>query len=229
MQRHDCHHQVKETDATLPLSFLLHCANLLFQGQIHNGNCTCILRKYKALSSFNSLPFLRESQKLHLCGLQAHCCITLLMTWVMKTVLQWTNVSAYRRSYVMYTCLLSEVMHCMLLCVQFVLQVCQSVVDPRYLSGASDLERPVSSGVQTYGTQKEEWPLTKPMTKRDATYQVPLAHLFQNLFSPAGFFTGQSTCLEGVLKLAVLSCFVCVCAWMCLRVYVCVLTITVPI
>ena len=75
MQCHDCHHQVKETDATLPLSFLLHCANLLFQGQIHNGNCTCILRKYKALSSFNSLPFLRESQKLHLCGLQAHCCI----------------------------------------------------------------------------------------------------------------------------------------------------------
>ena len=146
----------------------------------------------------------------------------LLMTWMMKTVLQWTNVSAYRRSYVMSTCLLSEVMCCVLLCVQFVLQVCQSVVDPHYLSGASDLERPVSSGVQTYGTQKEEWPLTKPMTKRDATYQVQLAHLFQNLFSPACFFTGQSTCLEGVLKLAVLSCFVCVCVNACAYVCMCV-------
>ena len=130
----------------------------------------------------------------------------------------------------MSTCLLSEVMHCVLLCVQFVLQVCQSVVDPRYLSGASDLERPVSSGVQTYGTQKEEWPLTKPMTKRDATYQVQLAHLFQNLFSPACIFHWPVYLPRRGIKTgcAVLFC-VCACECMCLRVYVCVLTCTVPI
>ncbi|KAL8614120.1 hypothetical protein ACOMHN_026337 [Nucella lapillus] len=55
---------------------------------------------------------------------------------------------------------------------KFVLQVCPSAVAPRYVSGGFSLERPVSSGVQTYGTQKVEWPLTEPMTKRDAAYQT---------------------------------------------------------
>ncbi|XP_076471897.1 xanthine dehydrogenase-like [Babylonia areolata] len=55
---------------------------------------------------------------------------------------------------------------------KFVLQVCPSVVNPRYLSGAFSLERPVSSGKQSFGTQRAEWPLTEPMTKRDATYQT---------------------------------------------------------
>ncbi|KAK7486654.1 hypothetical protein BaRGS_00022055, partial [Batillaria attramentaria] len=55
---------------------------------------------------------------------------------------------------------------------RYALQVCPKAVAARYQSGASALQRPVSSAVQTYGTRKEEWPLTEPMTKRDATYQT---------------------------------------------------------
>lgn len=55
---------------------------------------------------------------------------------------------------------------------RFVLQVCPKAVSARYQSGASALVRPVSSGIQTYDTRKEEWPLTEPMTKHDATYQT---------------------------------------------------------
>ncbi|KAK7099077.1 hypothetical protein V1264_003269 [Littorina saxatilis] len=55
---------------------------------------------------------------------------------------------------------------------KFVLQVCPKAVDPVFASGGSELERPVSSGIQTYGTHKDEYPLTEPMAKRAAIYQT---------------------------------------------------------
>ncbi|XP_025087515.1 xanthine dehydrogenase-like [Pomacea canaliculata] len=55
---------------------------------------------------------------------------------------------------------------------RFVLNECPNVVDQRFKSGATFLERPVSSAVQTYDTHKEEWPVTEPMTKREAVYQT---------------------------------------------------------
>ena len=64
---------------------------------------------------------------------------------------------------------------------QFCLSVCGSVVSGKYKSGGSLLERPVSSGIQTYDTNKTEWPLNEPMTKLDAGYQV--WHLYWLLIS----------------------------------------------
>ncbi|XP_067656035.1 uncharacterized protein [Haliotis asinina] len=53
-----------------------------------------------------------------------------------------------------------------------VLGMCGQKAAPAYQSGATNLMRPVSSGTQTYGTRKGEYPLTKPMTKVDATLQT---------------------------------------------------------
>ena len=55
---------------------------------------------------------------------------------------------------------------------QFVLGVCSSSANERFHSGSDSLQRPVSSGVQTYDTRREEWPLNEPMTKVEAAYQV---------------------------------------------------------
>ncbi|KAK7469495.1 hypothetical protein BaRGS_00036474 [Batillaria attramentaria] len=55
---------------------------------------------------------------------------------------------------------------------KFVLSVMPDKVAQRYQSGATQLVRPVSSGVQTYGTRQDEYPLTKAMPKLDAEYQT---------------------------------------------------------
>ena len=61
-----------------------------------------------------------------------------------------------------------------LLCnlLQFVLHLLGDHVPIALRSGGSDLERPLSEGKQTYSTDKSEWPLTEPMTKRTAKLQV---------------------------------------------------------
>lgn len=41
-----------------------------------------------------------------------------------------------------------------------------------YKSGGYPLERPISSGIQTYDTKKQEWPVTEPLTKLEGKYQV---------------------------------------------------------
>lgn len=44
----------------------------------------------------------------------------------------------------------------------------------KYRSGAAQLyiNRPISSGQQTYETNKMEWPVTEPMKKLEANAQV---------------------------------------------------------
>ncbi|XP_050344173.1 uncharacterized protein LOC126769429 isoform X2 [Nymphalis io] len=44
-------------------------------------------------------------------------------------------------------------------------------VNPRYASGGSELVRPVSSGMQTYDTDKSLWPLNQPVPKLEALSQ----------------------------------------------------------
>ena len=55
---------------------------------------------------------------------------------------------------------------------QFVLGVCGTEVADRYKSGSTNLHRPLSSGTQSYGTHKQEWPVTEPMTKTTAELEV---------------------------------------------------------
>ncbi|KAK7099380.1 uncharacterized protein [Littorina saxatilis] len=55
---------------------------------------------------------------------------------------------------------------------KFVLNACYVKSAPRFHSGSMNLNRPVSSGVQTYDTVKQDWPLDEPMTKLDAAYQA---------------------------------------------------------
>ncbi|XP_044731678.1 xanthine dehydrogenase-like [Chrysoperla carnea] len=47
----------------------------------------------------------------------------------------------------------------------------KDLVDPRYLSGKYEIERPVSSGQQKYTTDKSEYPLTEPVPKLEAMVQ----------------------------------------------------------
>ena len=55
---------------------------------------------------------------------------------------------------------------------QFVLGVCEAVVGDVYKSGADNLTRPVSSGKQTFGTKRPEWPVTEPIPKLSGKLQV---------------------------------------------------------
>ncbi|XP_076451139.1 uncharacterized protein LOC143287015 isoform X2 [Babylonia areolata] len=55
---------------------------------------------------------------------------------------------------------------------KFVLGVCSTKATQRFLSGGVNLTRPVSSAVQTYTSNKQEWPLNEPMTKMVAGFQV---------------------------------------------------------
>ncbi|XP_071116536.1 uncharacterized protein [Haliotis cracherodii] len=55
---------------------------------------------------------------------------------------------------------------------KYVLGVCGEKAAKRFQSGGTNLIRPVSSGTQTYDSRKDEYPLTKPMTKMDATLQT---------------------------------------------------------
>ena len=42
----------------------------------------------------------------------------------------------------------------------------------RLQSGADDIPRPLSSGLQTFSTNKEKWPVTQPLPKTDSKLQV---------------------------------------------------------
>ncbi|XP_046360648.2 indole-3-acetaldehyde oxidase-like isoform X2 [Haliotis rufescens] len=53
-----------------------------------------------------------------------------------------------------------------------VLGMCGEKAAARFRSGGNNLIRPVSSGTQTYDSRKDEYPLTEPMTKVDATLQT---------------------------------------------------------
>ncbi|XP_046360643.2 xanthine dehydrogenase-like [Haliotis rufescens] len=53
-----------------------------------------------------------------------------------------------------------------------VLGMCGRKAASRFQSGGTNLMRPVSSGTQTYDSRKDEYPLTQPMTKADATLQT---------------------------------------------------------
>ena len=44
--------------------------------------------------------------------------------------------------------------------------------DPRLKSGATSLERPLSSAVQTFQEKQEDWPLKQPLPKTTALLQV---------------------------------------------------------
>lgn len=55
---------------------------------------------------------------------------------------------------------------------QFALFMLGNKLDLRYQSGGFPLERPLSSGTQTYSTKKEEWPLTEPLLKIEGKAQV---------------------------------------------------------
>ncbi|KAK6190255.1 hypothetical protein SNE40_002166 [Patella caerulea] len=55
---------------------------------------------------------------------------------------------------------------------KFVLDICSQIVNPRYLSGCTDLVRPLSSGKQVYDTDPSEYPVSKPMIKQNAVIQT---------------------------------------------------------
>lgn len=56
---------------------------------------------------------------------------------------------------------------------QFVLKTAPAnSVSARNASGGTILDRPVSSGVQEFGTQKDKWPLTEPITKIGVQFQT---------------------------------------------------------
>ncbi|XP_012938611.1 xanthine dehydrogenase/oxidase [Aplysia californica] len=54
---------------------------------------------------------------------------------------------------------------------KYVLEVCKTKVNPRYVSGGQPLDRPVMTSSQTYGTlDPMEYPVSKPMHKLTADY-----------------------------------------------------------
>lgn len=64
---------------------------------------------------------------------------------------------------------------------KFVLSTCnENLIRPEHRSGANILRRPLSSGKQTYDTQKNEYPLTEPIVKNDGVAQVSGAAKYTN-------------------------------------------------
>ena len=55
---------------------------------------------------------------------------------------------------------------------QFYLASINDHVDPRVKSASIPFQRPVSTGTQSYGTNPDNYPITKPMTKLTALLQV---------------------------------------------------------
>ncbi|KAL4224843.1 hypothetical protein ACF0H5_015539 [Mactra antiquata] len=55
---------------------------------------------------------------------------------------------------------------------RFVVHVLGKEITDRYRSGGYPLHRPLSSGQQSYGTKKDEWPLTEPLLKLEGSAQV---------------------------------------------------------
>ncbi|XP_055348686.1 uncharacterized protein LOC129595643 [Paramacrobiotus metropolitanus] len=62
---------------------------------------------------------------------------------------------------------------CLSLFYKFALTIVGDFADPRYHSATSSLrlERPLSSGTQSYPTKKENWPLTQPIPKIESMVQ----------------------------------------------------------
>ncbi|XP_052261039.1 uncharacterized protein LOC127865162 isoform X4 [Dreissena polymorpha] len=58
-------------------------------------------------------------------------------------------------------------------------------LDLRCRSGGFPLERPLSSGTQTYSTKTEEWPLTEPLLKVEGKSQVTGEAVYINDIAPA--------------------------------------------
>ncbi|KAK7111653.1 xanthine dehydrogenase-like [Littorina saxatilis] len=52
--------------------------------------------------------------------------------------------------------------------------------DPKLMSGAGSLERPLSSAIQTFQEKKDEWPLKQPMPKKTALLQTSGEAIFVN-------------------------------------------------
>ncbi|XP_067656037.1 uncharacterized protein [Haliotis asinina] len=65
-----------------------------------------------------------------------------------------------------------------------VLGMCGEKAAARFQSGGTNLIRPVSSGTQTYDSRKDEYPLTEPMIKADATLQTSGRVKFVNDIPP---------------------------------------------
>lgn len=65
---------------------------------------------------------------------------------------------------------------------KFVLNTAPSnvVVNPRYRSGGQLIERPLSSGIQTFDTVEENYPLTQPVIKLEALMQTTGTAVYQN-------------------------------------------------
>lgn len=64
---------------------------------------------------------------------------------------------------------------------KFVLSTCNgNRVRPEHRSGAQILQRPLSSGIQIYDTQKDEYPLTEPIVRYEGLSQVSGAAKYTN-------------------------------------------------
>ena len=57
---------------------------------------------------------------------------------------------------------------------QVILGVLGDKASAEVRSGALCLERPLSTGMETYDTDKTQWPITQPMTKKKAIMQVQI-------------------------------------------------------
>ncbi|WAR26952.1 XDH1-like protein [Mya arenaria] len=68
---------------------------------------------------------------------------------------------------------------------RFALDLYGTDASPIYRSGALPLERPLSSGKQTYDTKKQEWPLTEPLLKLEGKAQVTGEAEFLNDIPPS--------------------------------------------
>lgn len=66
---------------------------------------------------------------------------------------------------------------------RYVLSMCPNV-PPAYLSGSRPMERPISSGSQSYETDKTKYPLTKPVIKYEGLLQCSGEAGFANDIPP---------------------------------------------
>lgn len=89
---------------------------------------------------------------------------------------------------------------------QFVLKTAPSgLVTSRHVSGGTILQRPLSSGIQEFGTQKENWPLSEPIIKLEALAQTSGMYQAQNNIKTS-LFTNKNR--SGSVLRLYKSCFV---------------------
>ena len=70
---------------------------------------------------------------------------------------------------------------CLALFYKFILKSSvRSKLKPTNTSGGNILERPLSSGIQSFETNKEEWPLTQPVLKIGGIFQTSGEAFFTN-------------------------------------------------